>query len=787
MEIKEGGILALANTTSHNFGAVTGKGTIQMEAQTTTFGAGTSFSTFVQAGGGTFELINSSSFTLPALLNPCNNLIINNTSSSIVVTLMNNLTIRGNFMIQSGTFQINNNASTTALVINLDGNLEVGDAGKIRTGSGNANGGHSFNIKGDFTNEGNVWFSNLSSPQYQSYPATGYVHAIFNNTLRDQRIICNDTTKFYRIEIAKGIDKTFVLNIDAANSNYFKLFGNNFTTDGYNDTAGANNNALGLEGGTCRLGNNIVIPCLTTSFYFIKDEACLWIDGGQVVFKDADYPIDPSTGVNNCGLYVYGTLKLSSNGSLLLNAFSYRGMVLRGAASVEFHDNSVLSASMIRTSANGAVNRGAFVMDGNASVTFTGNTYDGRFATFDLGFPDNLISMGGGVLNILNPTTSGGGVASGFSLRIASESRNINITGGTVFIELPSNIYINSTAPFWDLTFNSATVARTATVRHVDANAAPVLTPQPLRVNHNLTLSNYAELVTNNTNGAPAFVDVMIGGNFNIQSNARYTPGNNTTVFNGTGGQIFLNTGNITNNLYNLAFEGSSNTSIDTTLTVRNTLTIGAGCILNDVGNNINVSGNILNNGIHSSQAAGRITLNGTSIQTIGGSGQGVFGNIIQNNTSGIAFAASQTINGDLRLPVNAPFNIGIYNLSFAATSHIYSAATGSAASFSSARMITTTGNESDGGITKIFNASNSSFVYPFGVTGKYTPARISVNSVLQPMDQSLHDLSIRKMLLLPPRMCFLITGKQEVPDSQALLQIRFVIPLNMYRAMLCL
>ncbi|MBN1143274.1 MAG: hypothetical protein JXA72_02580, partial [Bacteroidales bacterium] len=166
LELKEGGILVLGLTTGHSFGPVTGMGTIRMEVQPTTFGGGTSFSTFIEADGGTFELNNSVNRQLPAILNTCNNLIINNSTTAVEVTLVNNQTIRGDLTIQRGTYKINN-TGTTPLDINLLGDLVVENGGQITTGTGNAGGGHEFFIKGDFTNNGIVRFSNLATYLYQ--------------------------------------------------------------------------------------------------------------------------------------------------------------------------------------------------------------------------------------------------------------------------------------------------------------------------------------------------------------------------------------------------------------------------------------------------------------------------------------------------------------------------------------------------------------------------------------------------------------------------------------------
>ena len=50
-------------------------------------------------------------------------------------------------------------------------------------------------------------------------------------------IVCNGTTVFYRLQVSKGIDKTYILNIDADAANRFFLYGRNDTQFDNNPTA----------------------------------------------------------------------------------------------------------------------------------------------------------------------------------------------------------------------------------------------------------------------------------------------------------------------------------------------------------------------------------------------------------------------------------------------------------------------------------------------------------------------------------------------------------------------
>src|SRR5690606_9312554 len=116
----------------------------------------------------------------------------------------------------------------------------------------------------------------------------------------------------------------------------------------------------------------------------------------------------------------------------------------------------------------------------------------------------------------------------------------------------------------------------------------------------------------------------------------------------------------------------------------------------------------------------------GSSNQTIGGNGNGKFGNVILNNASGASFSASQEITGILTF-TNGSLFIGQHGLNLSNTS--LSAISGSTPS----RYIITSGRLSDAGVTKAFAGSvtNGNFVFPIGVTGKYTPANYTITTGL--------------------------------------------------------
>ena len=164
-----------------------------------------------------------------------------------------------------------------------------------------------------------------------------------------------------------------------------------------------------------------------------------------------------------------------------------------------------------------------------------------------------------------------------------------------------------------------------------------------------------------------------------------------------------------------------------TTINVLGNLNLTLGT-LNDNGDAIYVTGNVYNSGLHS--GGGKISLNGTAAQTI--DGNGIFQNLELNNTTSanaapVSLDTNTTVNGTLNLLSNKIFNIGIYNLALGASASV-------SGTLSNTCYIHTNGQSGDGGVSKVYNASNTTFSFPIGcfstnrtATYAYTPATIGI------------------------------------------------------------
>lgn len=733
VQINEGGTIDLGNFTSHDFTVLRGKGLLRLS--TSLFPSG-DLTGFVSAGGGTVEYYNSSGFTFSQLT--YNNLIINHSSSSVAATLTGNMTINGDLTIRTGQFRIND-GSPVSRIASVAGDVLVNNAGSIGLGTGNAN--HRFIVNGDFTNLGTVRLTNQPAPSYTTTPTNGRADLVFNNALADQSLLCQGQTDIYRLEIDKGIDKTFVLNIDADNSSNFVLFGRNNlqSSPPLNDPPEIENpNALGLLAGTVRIGPDIIIPCLSNAVYNIDLDARLWIDGGNVTFTN---------GTSTSSIVVYGSLRVSNMGTLIANG--EQGIVMRDQSELLIESGEV-TTDCIRTSYISGTHRGAFIMTGG-TLNIAGNSYNiaglNIYASFTLPYPDNVFRMSGGTININSPTTITGGAGSNFSMILGSNLNNSSVTGGTINITIPGsrNAYINTTVPLWNLNFISASATYRGQIQAYAGNSSPpipAIPAKPLIVKNDLNVINRAIF---NANGN----DVTVSGNFSVDAGSEYETGNNTTTFNGKNGQRFTNAGIMNNGtgIYNLVIADSSNTEVySDNLILRGSLTIGTSSILNDIGHSLSVAGDIFNSGTHVSQAGGSIILNGSSNQILGGSGSGKFANLTVNKVSGTTtFQSGQSVTGNLRL-ASGILDIVTFNLTLGPNSSIYDALSGTSSAFSATKMIRLAGNHSDPGITRVFD-SPLTFLFPVGTETDYTP----VTTVLSAAPSQWGSVTVRPVNKIHP------------------------------------
>lgn len=785
--IEDGGFL---NMTTFRFTktlvALRGQGTLMLA--TANFPSVTTNS-LVLAGGGTVEYNNAGDFTLPVSQTIYNHLTIN-TPVGTIATQLNNLALSGDLYVKQGVYRINDN-TTARRELQVNGNLVVDKDGEIAVGTGNTNqapGGtapfndyydrysHRVEVFGDFTNSGTVRFTNLDYPVYGARATNGFATVYFRGAT-NSTLTCDGQTDFYNLVLDKGVDQTYKLTVNPSAYGNFRLFGANYSSGDINAPATAQNpninKALWIRTGTLVLSGFTVIPSLTEGTgvgtpngdYFIPANGALVLDNPNVIvlvtaddYKEvnAAYGVSGGTGqvngVLNNGTFqalsILGTLQVNSG---YLSTRESTGIVTWTDASSQLILNGgVIDVKQFRSSGVGTgkssylQSGGDFILRGRFQRTPTAyssptdlaafslatlntvraiSSTDVNRGTFNLDDPSNVFSMSGGNIRILD-------VVGSEAVDIYSSAGNINVTGGTVELTPKAGSvlgdaatwYISSNAPFYNFT-----VTRPSSTSVVQLN-----TGYPsLLVKNNFSL-NTASFNANN-------LYVAVGGDFAISMSSTYTTGTNWTILNGSGAQTLS-----VNTATPLAFnklkldkpEGSILTlaGAQPTITVSDSLMIVRGT-LNDGGKTIDFVPSaataisyLYNSGVHT--GTGKIRLSDNDPQVIDGDGTGVFQNLDINNTDALAapvsLASSITVNGELTLSQDKLLDIQTYNLKLNSTASI--------ANTGANRYIKTSGKLGDGGITRVYSGSSTSFTFPVGTSSTshaasaYTPATLAIS-----------------------------------------------------------
>jgi len=350
------GILDFGTTTNHSFSAISGQtnGTIRLAGDNFPAGEASGFAD--EATGGTVEYNGTGyDLTIPRAFR---NMRINLTNATDQILLLADYNLNGSLTIERGELQLGNNVSTTPVNLTVQEHSEVNPNGKILTGTSNAR--HQLNLYGNFTNRGEVQFTNRTSANYTAEATNGIVDFNILSATRNQTIMLEGPSRFYRIAIQKGFSNTYEAYIEATDAAYFELLG--FANQGHVDIAQlvSNTNALGLLTGTVRIGPNIVVPRLNEGGnYNISENAVLHVDGGTV------------TKLSGTAIVVYGKVIVSgrddSGGTFsggTLNANINSGITTRLNGTFESRDGGTTNLRQFRTSVYGSQHQGGYIQSG---------------------------------------------------------------------------------------------------------------------------------------------------------------------------------------------------------------------------------------------------------------------------------------------------------------------------------------------------------------------------------------------------------------------------------------
>jgi hypothetical protein len=603
--------------------------------------------------------------------------------------------VTGNMFINNGTFLFLDDQAPQHLIV--DGNVTIAPTAVFDTynnypvNNGAAPRLNSFDIGGSFINNSNV------NPSARFINGNNYVNLnFFGNTSASITSTggATPTTILNKVTINKGNSQTATLTCD---------IGGTLTTP--------NDNWLTLQNGTFRYmrtnpGSDFTIS--RTSSFTIPPTAGLYIDYSNT--GNRNILISDDNTVNTNDVFLNGKLTLIRGnvyvGQIAAPAFNNDIEYSAGGASeIDISGGNLVVNGQIRQNVSSTAGILKYKQSGG-TVTINGNAANTSNAKLEI-LNSGEFTMSAGTITILR---GGGGSAYGdLYLRPGSGS----VTGGDIifFNNLSGSnqqYLLDATLPLNNLTITGRTTATAAT-------ATVKLMVNPLELNGNLTLTNAQSILDVN----PVYsLPLTVKGNFS--NSGAYNHYINLTTFNG-GTQSL--SGTSSTDFYDLNVSPVTKLTLSKDITVLQNLSIGNGT-LECLTYLVNVKGNVANNGTFTnSNSTSGIILNGSSLQHL--SGTGTFGQIELNNNEGSVIDNSITLNKDLVLN-NGIFDITEYLLTLGQNSSIIP----KGYSFGNGKMIISDGVWSNVGILKVFGTPlSTTFTYPLGTPGKYTPAVLTITA----------------------------------------------------------
>ncbi|HTA81482.1 MAG TPA: hypothetical protein VK783_00980 [Bacteroidia bacterium] len=160
----------------------------------------------------------------------------------------------------------------------------------------------------------------------------------------------------------------------------------------------------------------------------------------------------------------------------------------------------------------------------------------------------------------------------------------------------------------------------------------------------NLTINN------NTTLSGLSSGTLTLGGN--LTDNGTYTVGTGTVTLNGSGTQTIGGSSHISFN--NLSLSGTGTVNPTYNLTIAGSLTISSGTFDMTTNNyNINIAGNFTNTGGTFNPHSDTLTMNGSSVQTLGGTSTITMNNLV------IGTSGTTTLGGNITTASNVTVNSG--------------------------------------------------------------------------------------------------------------------------------
>ncbi|MEM9671578.1 MAG: T9SS type A sorting domain-containing protein [Bacteroidota bacterium] len=704
LELQSTGTLLVGDaTTGHNFGTVSGEGTLRVETNDTdaTEFPGGSYTDFLGASGGTVDytgtgdytvldsptnfrnltISGSGTVTLPdADISLLGDFTVDGTATTLVSNTTNgNIVVGGNLIINNAgaTLQLQSGTDRTVTVsgdVTNTGTLQVIDGGSAT---------HSLTIDGSFTNNGTLDFASTIGLHRANVTFTGAANASVSGT--------GGTTEFYRLIVDKGTDSSAELDVTSIN---FALAGPTNTAE----------KALEIQNGTFKLSAAHTIVLSTGGGNFsVPATGGLWINDAGAVAEI----ISASSNISLAGLLriTDGTINIGDD---LTGVQENSILYTTGNAAITVEGGTLTVGMAIRPNPDAATlvytQSGGLVQVADNKPTTETNA--SSVADFSIAMASGSeFNMSGGTLEIVRRNNIGDGKG----LRIVN-GITYNVSGGTLRIVTAEtgggsgrDIGIASGARFWDVEIGEAGATYGG---YVGGNR----TEYTFHVLNNFTLNisggfKLHRFDRDSPSGDDEF-DLRIGGNLTVERGTfgfpRPQDGEGEIEFNGTGTQVIADNDDGAIAFFSFEIDKPSGTlqlASGTDISVEKDFTYTQGTF---------------------DQNSQLITFNGSVNQTISGNAFSL-DDVTINNSTGVTVGVSQlAVNGNLNLDAGV-LNLGANRLALGETATITT--TGA---FGIGTMIQTNGLISDLGVQKAYSTLGGSFTFPIG-TDVYSPATINV------------------------------------------------------------
>jgi CSLREA domain-containing protein len=583
-----------------------------------------------------------------------------------------NIAVAGTMHIQTGTYSESPNFDQNCTTL-IDGNITV-NALTLTNGTYNAQSATTTLASGNFTNNGgtftagsstinftpgsgaqsiggtqqttfnNLTINNASGASLTNSETVGGTLTLTNGTLGvgTNTLTLNGAVSFASGSFTSAATGTVNYNQGSAGQGVAPGSYGNLTFSNFNKTL-ASTGTIGVAG-TFTPGSAVGHTITGSTFDFngagaqtvpVFNYNNLTISGnrggGAITLASGNVGVAGSfspTATNNTYTTTGNTVVFNGSALQSVPAFSFNGLTLNNAAGANLAGDVTVNAGLTLTS--GALGVGTNTLTLNGAVSTGGGTLTSS-ATGTVNY--NQGSNGQATVLAAN---YGNLTFSNFSKTLAS-SGTIGIAG----------------------TFTPGTgTGHTITGSTIDFNGAGAQSVPGFTYN-SLTVSGSGRAITLDSSNT-----IKIAGAFTPGANT-YTITGSTIEYNGTSAQSLPSSNFNTYN--NLTLNNAAGTTGFAGLTVNGLIEVKAGTFTSSstynnvqidsgatlaatAASTINVSGSWTNNGGTFTASTSTVNFNGSSLQTIGGTGNTTFNNLTNSNAAGISMTNDNTVSGVLAL-----------------------------------------------------------------------------------------------------------------------------------------